>query len=131
MPLSPATLLLVALGGALGATLRVLSTALAARLLGAGFPWGTLFVNVVGGLAMGVAAGLLLERAGASSPRLAPFLITGVLGGFTTFSAYSLDALTLLERGRASAALAYAGGSVALSILALWIGLSAVRAVLQ
>jgi len=130
MPPFAASLLLTALGGALGAVLRLLSTVGAARLFGTGLPYGTLFVNVAGGLAMGVAAGLLLERAGDPAGRLAPFLITGALGGFTTFSAFSLDVLTLLERGRHVAAVAYAGGSVLLSILALWAGLSAVRAVL-
>jgi CrcB protein len=130
MPLSLVTLALVAFGGALGAVARLGATALAARLAGAGFPWGTLSVNVVGSLAMGVAAGLLLERAGDLSHRAAPFLMTGVLGGFTTFSAFSLDALTLIERGRTAAALAYAGGSVALSLLALWAGISAVRFVM-
>jgi CrcB protein len=130
MPSFATSLLLAALGGALGAALRLLSTVGAARLLGAGFPYGTLFVNVAGSLAMGVAAGLLLERSGDPSGRLAPFLMTGVLGGFTTFSAFSLDALTLMERGRAGAAVAYAGGSVLLSILALWLGLAAVRAAL-
>ena len=113
----------VAAGGALGATLRYALGGWALRTFGSGFPWGTLAVNVLGGFAMGLAAALLMERTG-SWGRLAPFLMTGVLGGFTTFSAFSLDALFLMERGRAAAAALYVGGSVALSIGALWAGLA-------
>lgn len=122
----PTTLITVALGGALGAMLRYISVQAALRLFGPGFPWGTLFVNVAGSLIMGVAAALLLEKAGAG--RLSLFLMTGVLGGFTTFSAFSLDAIYLIERGKLAASAAYIGGSVALSVLALIIGLWAGRA---
>ena len=125
---APAILLSVAAGGALGAVLRLLCTSAALRLLGPGFPFGTLLVNVAGSLAMGLAAVLLLERAPALGPRLAPFVMTGLLGGFTTFSAYSLETLTLIERGRAGAALLYTGASLALSLLALWAGLTLARA---
>ncbi len=103
----------VALGGALGASLRHLATLLWPA------PWGVLAVNVAGSLAIGLLAGRL-------SPALAPLLITGVLGGFTTFSAFSLDALRLVEGGRLGAAALYVGGSVGLSVLAcalgLWLG---------
>lgn len=122
----PATLITVALGGALGAMLRYLSVSAALRLFGPGFPWGTLFVNVAGSLVMGFAAAMILEKVG--SGRLSLFLMAGVLGGFTTFSAFSLDALYLIERGKLVASAAYVCGSVALSVLALIIGLWAGRA---
>jgi Integral membrane protein possibly involved in chromosome condensation len=124
---TPATYLAVAAGGALGATARFALGGAALRLLGPGFPWGTLAANVLGGFAMGVAAVLIAEKGLARSGRLAPFVMTGVLGGFTTFSAFSLDALYLMERGRGAAAALYVGGSVALSIGALWAGLSLAR----
>ena len=122
----PVTLITIALGGALGAVLRYLSVSAALRLLGPGFPFGTLFVNVIGSLLMGIAAAVILERGGAD--RVYLFLMTGVLGGFTTFSAFSLDALYLIEKGRVAAAATYIGGSVGLSILALILGLWAGRA---
>ena len=120
-------ILLVGLGGGAGAITRYLAAAWAGRLLGAGF-MGTMFVNVVGSLLMGFLAVLLLERTDVWG-RFAPLLITGVLGGFTTFSAFSLDSMFLLERGRVLAAMGYIGGSVVLSILALFLGLSLGRAV--
>jgi fluoride exporter len=122
----PVTLTVIAIGGALGAVLRYLSVTTALRLLGPGFPYGTLFVNVAGSLIMGFAAAALLERVG--NDRMYLFLMTGVLGGFTTFSAFSLDALYLIERGRVAASVVYIGGSVGLSIFALMIGLWAGRA---
>jgi len=110
---------LVALGGALGAALRYLATLLWPA------PWGVMAINVAGSFAIGVlAVPLLLSEQGAHP--LAPFVVTGVLGGFTTFSAFSLDALRLIEDGRMGAALLYVGASVGLSLLAcglgLWIG---------
>ena len=126
--MSLAVALSVAAGGALGAVLRWLVGALALRLLGPGLPFGTLAVNLLGAFAMGLAAALLLERAGPAAARLAPFLMTGVLGGFTTFSAFALEALTLIERGRAGLALLYMAGSVGLAVLALWAGLALARA---
>ena len=120
------TLTVIAIGGALGAVLRYLSVTAALRLLGPGFPYGTLFVNVAGSLIMGFAAAALLERVG--NDRMYLFLMTGVLGGFTTFSAFSLEALYLIERGRVAASVVYIGGSVGLSIFALMIGLWAGRA---
>ena len=120
------TLAQIALGGAIGAVLRFGVYAAAGRWLGLGFPFGTLAVNVLGSAAMGVLAAVLLERAGA--PRLAPLLMTGLLGGFTTFSAFSLDAMLLIERGEALRAVAYVLGSVGLSVLGLWAGLALGRA---
>ena len=81
----------VALGGAIGATLRWLTGQLTLRAMGPGFPWGTVAVNLLGSFLMGVMVVVLAEKGG---NRAAPFLMTGVLGGFTTFSAFSLDAVT-------------------------------------
>ena len=118
-------LLLVALGGGIGAALRYLSVETAARLFGAGFPVGTLFVNVIGSGVMGLAAAWLIAR-GANEPvRL--FLAVGILGGFTTFSAFSLDAIRLLQAGSVWPFAGYIVGSVAASLGALVIGLWAGR----
>jgi CrcB protein len=124
---TPAAYLTVAAGGALGAALRFGVGAASIRLLGTGFPYGTLTVNVVGSLIMGVAAGLVLERWPDASIHFRHFVMTGLLGGFTTFSAFSLDALFLYERGRMAAAAGYVGASVTLSILALAAGIALVR----
>jgi len=120
-------ILQVALGGAIGASMRHLSGGMMIRALGTGFPYGTMFVNIVGSFLMGLAAIYLMERMDGSFGRFAPFLMTGILGGFTTFSAYSLDALYLIERGRVLAALVYMGGSVALAMLALVAGMAIAR----
>src|SRR5215213_3321964 len=119
--------LLVFLGAGLGGSLRHGVNLAALRLLGAGFPWGTLAVNVAGSLAMGLLAGWLALKAGPSAQAWRLFLATGVLGGFTTFSAFSLDAATLWERGEAAAASLYALASVALSVAALFAGLALAR----
>lgn len=121
-----ATLLQVALGGAIGASGRYLVGRAAIRLAGPGFPWGTVAVNIVGSALMGVIVVLLARKGNA----LAPFLMTGVLGGFTTFSAFSLDAFTLYERGQVGLALAYVAGSVALGIAGLVLGILATRALM-
>ena len=120
-------ILQVALGGALGATLRYASNGMALRLLGSGFPYGTMLVNLVGSFLMGFAAFYMLERMDGSFARFAPFILTGVLGGFTTFSAFSLDAVFLIERSRYLAAAIYMGGSVALALLALIAGMALAR----
>ena len=116
-------LISVALGGALGASLRFL---VGTALLREGFPVAVLTVNVVGSFAMGLAA-ILLVRAGLSEWQ--PFVLTGILGGFTTFSAFSLETLTLIERGQGGAAILYVVLSVGLSLLALTAGLAIARAV--
>ncbi|SEN90591.1 camphor resistance protein CrcB [Gemmobacter aquatilis] len=105
----------VALGGALGASLRYLANVSIQRIAGHGFPWHTLFVNVAGSAIMG---GLMVALAHKGGLRFAPFLMTGVLGGFTTFSAFSMDAILLWERGQIGAAALYIGGSVLLSLAA-------------
>ena len=118
--------LLVFLGAGLGGTLRHGVNLGAARLLGTNFPWSTLIVNVAGGVCMGLLAGWLAFKGEASQPwRL--FLATGVLGGFTTFSAFSLDAMLLYERGDWGGLALYVLASVALSILGLAAGLWAMR----
>ncbi|WP_407495105.1 fluoride efflux transporter CrcB [Pseudooceanicola sp. MF1-13] len=118
------TLIYVALGGAVGASARYLTGLAAIRIMGPGFPWGTLVVNVIGSFLMGV---LVVALAQFSANRFAPLLMTGLLGGFTTFSAFSLDAVTLWERGDTSAAAAYVAVSVILSLAALLAGLFIAR----
>jgi CrcB protein len=122
------SLLQVALGGAIGASLRYLAGVGAVRLMGQGFPWGTLFVNLLGSLAMGALVVLLAQK---DATRLAPLLLTGLLGGFTTFSAFSLDAVTLYERGQIGAAASYVTASVVLSIAALFAGMALMKGALQ
>ncbi len=118
--------LLVGCGGAIGAVLRHFSGVAAAVVFGAGYPIGTLFVNVSGSLAMGCLAGLLLERT--ADPRMAAFLLTGLLGGFTTFSAFSLETVGLIRDARLVAAFSYVTASVVLSIamyvFGSWLGRS-------
>ncbi len=118
-------LLLVMTGGALGAGARHLAGRAAVAWLGAGFPWGTLFVNVTGGLLMGVLVGALARVAAAEPWRL--FLGVGVLGGFTTFSSFSLDVVLLAQRGQLATAAGYLLVSVAGSIAALVTGLGLTR----
>lgn len=114
--------LIVFLGGGIGAALRHGVNVGAARMFGTAFPWGTLTVNVAGSLAMGLLAAYFAFRGGAPQHwRL--FFTTGVLGGFTTFSAFSLDAVALWERGEAGLAAGYVAALVALSIAGLFAGL--------
>ena len=100
------TILQVAIGGAAGAVLRFLTGQAVLRALGPAFPWGTLTVNVVGCFVMGILAATL------SGGRVSPFLMTGLLGGFTTFSAFSLEAVSLWEKGAATQAAFYVAASV-------------------
>ena len=120
--------LLVAAGGAAGAVCRHVVNLFALRLAGPAFPWGTLFVNVAGSLAMGLFIGWLARRAGGGQ-ELRLLLATGFLGGFTTFSAFSLDAVTLWERGEVALSMGYVLVSVAFSILALFGGLALARSI--
>ncbi|MDQ4135673.1 MAG: fluoride efflux transporter CrcB [Pseudomonadota bacterium] len=122
------TVVLVFVGAGLGGVLRHGVNLAAARILGLGFPWGTLAVNVVGSLLMGALAGWLALRAGESwTQPVRLFVATGILGGFTTFSAFSLDAALLWERGQGGAAAAYVASSLILSLAALAAGLYLVR----
>lgn len=120
-------LLQVAIGGALGASARYLTGIGMTRLLGRGFPWGTLTVNFVGSFLMGVLVVVLAHK---TDNRLAPLLMTGLLGGFTTFSAFSLDAVTLFERGQTALAGAYVVGTLVLALGGLVLGLLIARGVL-
>ncbi len=125
-------LMLVGLGGGLGAMLRYVTVNQAARLLGAGFPFGTLTVNVVGSFLIGIVAGAILHRLPSEALSIDEWralLITGFLGGFTTFSAFSLDVMLLWERRELMAAAGYIGGSVILSIAAVVLGLAAARGI--
>jgi CrcB protein len=123
-------ILFAAAGGALGAGLRhVINTAFLAWL-GPGFPWATLTVNVIGSLLMGALIQALMPFDG-GAPALRVFLATGILGGFTTFSAFSLDAWVLYERNEHAALVAYVAVSVLLSIAALVLGMALVRSVMR
>ena len=118
----------MAAGGAIGAALRYMAGISAFTLFGPGFPVGTLLVNVVGAFAMGLFIEILVQKL-QGSHELRLFVATGLLGGFTTFSAFSLDFAVLSERGALALAAGYLAASVGLSILALFAGLYAGRAV--
>ena len=118
--------LLVFLGGGIGAALRHGVNVAFARWFGTSFPFHTLFENVSGSLVMGLLAGYFAFK-GSDAPHLRLFLTTGILGGYTTFSAFSLDAVLLYERGEIGLAALYVGSSVLLSIAGLFAGLALVR----
>lgn len=122
-------ILLVAVGGALGSVGRYLTGILMTRLLGMAFPWGTLTVNIVGSFAIGFLTELVSRKLNASM-EMRLFIIVGVLGGFTTFSSFSLDTMALVERGATAAAIVYVLSSVCLSLMATFAGLGVGRAVL-
>lgn len=123
------TLLYVGIGGALGAMARYLVGVQALRTFGSGWPYGTFAVNVAGGLLMGLLAGVLAHRGGLDQERWRLLLGVGVLGGFTTFSAFSLELALMLEKRAFATAAIYALASVALSTLALFAGLMVARRV--
>jgi CrcB protein len=118
--------LIVFLGGGLGAAVRHGINLLAPRLMGTGFPYGTLFINVVGSLAMGLIAEYFALK-GNLPQQWRLFLTTGILGGFTTFSAFSLETALLYERGQVVGAAIYVVASVVLAVGALFVGLAIVR----
>jgi CrcB protein len=109
------TVVQVALGGAIGASLRHGANFGIGRLLGAAFPWHTLAVNVIGSALMG---GLVVLLAHRGQQQLAPFLMTGILGGFTTFSAFSMDTISLAQRGETALAAGYVLASILFSLAA-------------
>jgi len=123
-------LLLVAVGGAVGAVCRYLLGIATFRTLGPGFPYGTLGANVIGGVLMGVLVGVLALRGGADQEKWRLLLAVGVLGGFTTFSSFSLETALMIERRQLEIAAAYVLASVALSIGGLFLGLLVMRRLL-
>ena len=124
------TLLLVGLGGAFGAICRYLLGVQAMRTFGPGFPYGTFAANLIGGLLMGVLVGVLALRGGADQEKWRLLLGVGVLGGFTTFSSFSLEVGLMIERRTYGVAAAYSLGSVVLSVSALFLGLVLMRKIL-
>lgn len=128
--MEPKLLVAVAVGGAVGSLARYLSMTALGHWLGNGFPWGTLAVNVVGSLIMG----LLVEAsalAWSPGPEVRALLTVGVLGGFTTFSTFSLDVAYLAERHQSGLAAVYVVASVALSLTAIFVGMAMVRQVVR
>ena len=121
-------LLAVAMGGAVGSLLRYFVASAIQSPAQTGFPWGIFVVNVTGGFAMGVFTELAALKLNIS-PELRAFLTVGILGGYTTFSTFSLESAILLQRGAYGTAAAYIGGSALLSIAALFAGLALVRAI--
>lgn len=125
-----AATVLVFLGGGIGSALRHGVNLLCARLFGLNFPWGTFAVNLIGSFVIGWLAAYFAFRAGAGFTQPARlFLITGVLGGFTTFSSFSLDFAMLFERGASVPAIFYVLGSVGISLIAIFLGLYVGRAI--
>ena len=122
-------LLLIFAGGGLGSVARYLVGTLTFKLLGPGLPYGTLAVNVIGGFVMGGLVGFLAHRGGADQERWRLLIAVGVLGGFTTFSSFSLETARMIETKQYGMAASYAVGSVVLSIGALFVGLLAARRV--
>lgn len=118
---------LVFLGGGIGASIRHGVNLLSASVFGISFPWGTFIINVLGSFLIGVVAAWFAFRSDAASQSLRLFLTTGILGGFTTFSAFSLDFAMLAERGELMQGVAYVVGSVVLSLAAIFLGLFLVR----
>ncbi|GAB4204227.1 MAG: fluoride efflux transporter CrcB [Roseiflexaceae bacterium] len=116
------TMLLIALGAALGANARYLLSSWATARWGAAFPYGTLLINVLGSLGIGVVLGLLAART-STSPAWQPLLVTGFLGGFTTFSTFSFEIYRLITSGQLAQAALYVGGSVALGLAAVFAGI--------
>lgn len=119
--------LIVFIGAGIGGTLRHFVNQATAQWFGADFPWGTLTVNVVGSLVMGLIAGYFASWS-AGSPAWRLFLATGILGGFTTFSSFSLDVVVLFGKGEALAGALYVTASLVLSLAGLWAGLWLIRA---
>lgn len=120
------TLSQVALGGAIGASLRYATGVAVMRIMGPGFPLAIITVNVLGSILMGVFVAAAAHR---GLTYLAPFVMTGLLGGFTTFSAFSLETVTLIERGQFGQASLYVGLSVILSVGGLMLGLWIARGI--
>jgi CrcB protein len=121
--------LLVALGGAIGSLLRYAVGLIALASFGPAFPWGTLIINVVGCFVIGLVTQLAVTGAPGVTPTVRLFLATGLCGGFTTFSAFGLEAIQLGRIGHQAAAFAYVAASVVIGLIAVWVGLLAGRLV--
>jgi len=119
--------LIVGLGGAIGSMLRHSVGLLSLKFGLINFPWGTFGINIFGSLCIGIMAGILAQTTNAPQ-EIRLFIVVGILGGFTTFSAFSLDTILLMERGQYLQAFLYVGGSVLLSFAATFLGLMIMRA---
>ena len=119
----------IAIGGAVGSCLRFALAGWITRWAGTGFPWGILSINVLGSLLMGLLVGWLARSGAESRTALHALLAVGFLGGFTTFSSFALDVVTLVQRGQGGMAVGYALASVSLAVLALGAGMAMMRAV--
>jgi CrcB protein len=132
MTVQPLAYLLAMLGSALGGGARLYVSTLVSRALGTGFPWGTLAVNLAGCFMVGILGALFAPPGRIHDLQdLRVFLVVGMLGGFTTFSAFSLEALILLERGEAAAAAGYVAASMAGCLVAVWVAYSVMSAALR
>ncbi|MEN3952941.1 fluoride efflux transporter CrcB [Iodidimonas sp. SYSU 1G8] len=123
------TYMAVAAGGAAGSLARFMLAGQVMRWTGPGFPWGTLTVNVLGGLIMGILIELFAVKF-SPSPALQAGLTVGLLGGFTTFSSFSLETVLMIQRNEVFPALAYVAGSVVLCVAAVFFGMFLVRSIL-
>ncbi len=121
-------LLLIAIGGAIGSIARYLLSSQTYSILGSYFPYGTLVVNVLGAFLIGIISMIITERFSGYAMELRGLLLIGFLGGFTTFSSFSLETMNLLENGQLSYALLNIVGSVVLCLIATWLGLMLGRA---
>jgi CrcB protein len=122
------SLLAVLVGGGIGSVIRYALTFAIAQRLGPGFPWWTFVINITGSLVIGIVAEVTQTRTFAGAPLLRVFLMTGVLGGYTTFSSFSYETLTLIGDRAQLLALAYAAGSIVLGVAAAFAGVALVRA---
>ena len=122
-------IVLVAVGGAFGSVCRYLTGILMTRLMGPAFPWGTITVNIVGSFAIGFLTELVARRLD-SSFEIRLLLVVGLVGGFTTFSSFSLDTVALIEKGAVSSAVIYVFSSVVISLVATFAGFAVGRALL-
>lgn len=126
----PLNILLVAVGGAFGSVMRYLTSVAAGRTLGLRFPYGTLTANILGGLLMGVLVGVLALRGDENQERWRIFIAVGVLGGYTTFSSFSLEVARMIETKAWAQALGYSLGSVVSCVAAVFLGLFLMRKLL-
>lgn len=122
-------MLFVAIGGAIGSVMRYLMMVFVGHYTGNEFPYGTVIVNITGSLVMGLLIGWMARATPAHADNIRLFVAVGVLGGYTTFSTFSLDAITLMEEGKYTAMSVYIVASVACSLVGLLAGLQIVRAI--